>query len=279
MEQQTNTTLGALKGSLTDTMPLSFEDFIAKKMEPYYKYSQIKMPTGNMTNDDYDKLEARHKKYMQTSYRAHKDYLESIVLSYDDKEVEMHQTYVLVNKTTGEILNESHHVLDYDYIDKKKKELSSINYYKGKLRKNSPKRGVKGNNYKSSHRHTKVFSKVNTGLTLKNQGIFSLLIKDLSIFENIVAKQGNDKSFTPISTKDIQDSFGLTKDDLKKFKVEAKELGIIADVKLKGRQVGIRINPAYAMNGHQFSYDLYDAFKNSDEFTQFIKDEESEGWL
>ena len=266
MELKTN---GASKGLQNEN--LTFDAFIAKEMEPYYKMSKSYSIANHTTNEDYEKLEKTYFEYAKDSYWAHKRYAEDLVLSYDGDDIEMQQTYLVINNKTGEILNESHHILTRDYIQEKRKEESKVNYQKSKIKKkHNPKSGIKGTSYKTSHRHTRVFSKVDTGLSLKNQGIFSLLIKELSPYENIVSKQGNDKSFTPLSTKEIQDTLGLTKDDLKKFKAEAKKLGVITDVKLEGRQVGIRVNPAYAMNGQQFSNDLYEAFKDSEAFISFV---------
>ena len=274
--QQQETIQGVSTGS--HQLPLTFEDFIAKEMEPYYRMSKAYSITNHTTNEDYEKLEKIHEGYAKGSHWMHKQYAEQLVLSYDSDDIEMQQTYLIVNNKTGEVINESHHVLTRDYITEKRKEESKVNYRKSKIKKkHNPKSGIRGTSYKTSHRHTRVFSKVNTGLSLKNQGIFSLLIQDLSPYENIISKQGNDKSFTSLSTKEIQDTLGLSKDDLKKFKAEAKKLGVITDVKLEGRQVGIRVNPAYAMNGHQFSNDLYESFKESEEFMLFIKDENDNG--
>ncbi|MGE4383964.1 MAG: hypothetical protein AB7D41_12260 [Arcobacter sp.] len=66
-----------------------------------------------------------------------------------------------------------------------------------------------------------------------------------------------------MTTKEIQEKFNISVDDMKRFKAEAKKLKVIADVKLEGKAVGIRINPMYAMNGQDLSEELFETFKDT----------------
>jgi len=256
---------------------VSFNDFLLSKMYKI-RINHLPSPTGTTTDEDFKLMCKRHESYLKDNANVYGDYVEDLVLSYEDRELEVHNTMVLIDKNTGEVLNEGSFVLGKEYFKKKKSEQNSYKYYRDKINKNRPKGGIKGSKYKSQHRYTKVFSKVRPQFSShKHKGIFSDISSDLSPFENIVSSQKNDGTFEPMSTKAIQEKFNISNDDIKKFKQEAKKLKVIADVKLQGRQVGIRVNPAYAMNGHSFSHDLYDAFEDSPEFVENVLNEANGG--
>jgi len=252
---------------------MSFNDFLTSKMDKLGS-SHIPIPTGTATNEDLEIMGKRYESYLKNNGKVYGNYVEDLVLSYEDRELEVHKTMVLVDKKTGEVLNEGSFVLDKEHFKKKKSELSSYKYYRDKISKSRPKSGIKGNGYKSKHRYTKVFSKTRPQFkSHKNLGIFYDITRELSPYENVVSSQKNDGTFEPMSTTAIQEQFNISVDDMKKFKAEAKKLKVIADVKLQGRQVGIRVNPAYAMNGQSFSHDLYDAFEDSPSFVENVVNE------
>lgn len=237
----------------------------------------LKQPTGTTTDEDIIKMHNRFDIYVKGNYSIFENYYEHLINSYEDIELEVHRTEVLVNCSTGEVMSENFHKIDKSYIEQKKKELSSFKYYRDKVSKSRPRSGIKLSRYKSNHRYTKVFTKARPEFkSHKNKGIFSDIVSDLSPFENIVSSQKNDGSFTPLTTKEIQEKFNISSDDMKQFKAEARSLKVISDVKLQGRALGIRVNPAYAINGQSFSNDVYEAFKDSTEFIENVsKDEEN----
>ncbi|QNM87319.1 hypothetical protein [Aliarcobacter cryaerophilus] len=243
-----------------------------KTIEQYSedKYiKQIRKLQGHTTNEDYEKVCKKLEAFRSNNYEVFGDYYEDLIYSYKEVvDLEIHQTMVLVDKNTGEIVSSDFHIIDIDYIEKKRKEFNSLKYYKNKLTKSKQQSKIKIENFKSNHRYTKVFSKVRPLFSNhKNIGIFYDLARELSPYENIVSKQNNDGTFTPMTTKEIQEKFNISVDDMKRFKVEAKKLKVIADVKLEGKAVGIRINPIYALNGQDLSEDLVEAFKDTYELS------------
>lgn len=242
-----------------------------KTIEEYTegKYlKQIKKPQGRCTSEDYEKALKKLEAFSSNNYEVYESYYEDLIDSYKDEiHLEIHKTTVLVNKETGEVISDNFQIIDKDYIEQKRKEFNSLNYHKRKLTKSKQQSKVKIENFKANHRYTKVFSKVRPSFSNhKHLGIFYDLTRELSTYENIVSKQNNDGTFTPMTTKEIQEKFNISVDDMKRFKAEAKKLKVIADVRLEGKAVGIRINPMYAMNGQDLSEELFEAFKDSEEF-------------
>lgn len=242
-----------------------------KTIEKYAedKYlKDIKKPEGDSINEDYEITLEKLQAFRNNNYELCESYFEEIIYSYKNEvDLEVHKTIILVDKNTGEIVSSDFHITDIDYIEKKRKEFNSLKYYKNKLTKPKVQSKIKIENFKSNHRYTKVFSKVRPSFAShKNLGIFYDLTRELSPYENIVSKQNNDGTFTPMTTKEIQEKFNISVDDMKRFKAEAKKLKVIADVKLEGKAVGIRVNPIYAMNGQALSEDLVEAFKDNQEF-------------
>lgn len=265
-----------LEGDIVDTNTIPTLDQYAKDTYLASIHKQgLKQPVGTPTDEDLAKMYNRFEAMVNKNYKVYEDYLESLIDSYGDIEVEVHRTNVLINKATGEVLSEDFHVVDKDYVEQKKKELSSFRYYRNKVSKSRPKSGIKVSGYKSNHRYTKVFSKVRPEFkSHKNLGVFYDITRELSPFENVVSAQKNNGSFTPLTTKEIQEKFNISSYDMKQFKAEAKKLKLISDVKLGGKSVGIRVNPAYAINGQSFSNDVFEAFKESPEFNQSIAENE-----
>lgn len=242
-----------------------------KTIEEYAKdkyLKQIKKPQGHSTNEDYEIALKKLEAFSSNNYEVYESYYEDLIDSYKDVlDLEIHKTIVLVNKETGEVISDNFYIIDKDYIEQKRKDFNSLNYYKKKLTKSKQQSKVKIENFKANHRYTKVFSKVRPSFNNhKHLGIFYDLTRELSPYENIVSKQNNDGTFTPMTTKEIQEKFNISVDDMKRFKVEAKKLKVIADVKLEGKAVGIRINPMYAMNGQDLSEELFETFKDNEEF-------------
>ncbi len=251
-----------------------FDEYAKETYLSILHNKQLKTPQAHITDEDRNILERKCHAYTKNNYEVFSEYLEDIIISYENEaELEIHNTTLLINKHTGEILSEDFHIIDKDYIKLKRKELNSLKYYKKKFTKSKTNSKVKVENYKSNHRYTKLFSKVKP--LFKNHkylGIFYDISRELSPYENIVSQQNNDGRFTPLTTKQIQERFNISPDDMKRFKAEAKRLKVISDVKLKGRTLGIRVNPVYALNGQDISESLYKAFKDSKEFIENFKE-------
>lgn len=250
-----------------------FDEYVKETYLSMLHNKQLKTPQAHVTDEDRNILESKCQAYIKNNYEVFGEYLEDIIISHENEaELEIHNTMLLVDKNTGEVLSEDFHIINKEYISLKRKELNSLNYYKKKFTKAKTTSKVKVENYKSSHRYTKLFSKVRPSFkNHKHLGIFYDLTRELSPYENIVSKQNNDGTFTSLSTKEIQERFNISADDVKRFKAEAKRLNVIRDVKLKGKTLGIRVNPVYALNGQDISKDLYEAFKDSKEFIDNFK--------
>ncbi|WP_320035283.1 hypothetical protein [Halarcobacter sp.] len=252
-----------------------FDEYAKETYLSMLHSKQLKTPQAHITDEDRNILENKCQAFTKNNYEVSGEYLEDIIISHkNEAELEIHNTMLLVDKNTGEVLSEDFHIIDKEHIKLKRKELNSLNYYKKKFTKAKATSKVKVENYKSSHRYTKLFSKVRPSFkNHKYLGIFYDLTRELSPYENIVSKQNNDGTFTPLTTKEIQERFNISPDDMKRFKAEAKRLKVISDVKLKGRTLGIRVNPFYALNGQDISEDLYEAFKDSKEFIENFKED------
>lgn len=231
----------------------------------------LEQPVGTATDEDLIKMNERFESMINDNSKLYIDYLEDLVLT--NEELEVHQSLTLADKATGEIITDGSFILDKDYVKKKKKEFESFRYYRNKVSRNRPKSGIKVDSYKPKHRFTKVFTTARPEFkSHKNLGIFYDISRELSPFENVVSSQKNNGTFIPMTTKEIQEKFNISSYDMKVFKVEAKKLHLISDVKLGGKSIGIRVNPAYAINGQSFSNDVFEAFRDSPKFTESVSE-------